>query len=201
MNNYDKIEFFNSIAERWDNSIDIEELKKRLREKLRLFGIKPDDKVVDIGCGTGNLTSVILEFLSEYGDIYAVDNAEKMLLMAKCKIGNKSVKWFNCSAEQMDLSDNWADHIFCYSVWPHFDKPENVIKEIRRILKRGGRLYIWHTISRNCVNKIHKSVSKVTRSDILIPARDLASFLKSYGFLPVHIRDDETEYLIVAKRL
>lgn len=165
------------------------------------FNMKPDDKIVDIGCGTGNLTSVILEFLSEEGAIFAIDNSERMLLKAKGKLHNKPVRWLHCSAEQMDIPDNWADHIFCYSVWPHFSSPERVTREAVRILKRGGRLYIWHTISRNCVNEVHKNASEPIRSDLLLPAGDLIPFLGAYGLSPVYIRDDDVEYLVVVEKL
>lgn len=201
MNEYKKIDFFNSIAETWDSAIDVEALRKRLRERLISFNIKPDDKIVDIGCGTGNLTSVILEFLSEEGAIFAIDNSERMLLKAKGKLHNKPVRWLHCSAEQMDIPDNWADHIFCYSVWPHFSSPERVTREAVRILKRGGRLYIWHTISRDRVNEVHKNASEPIRSDLLLPAGDLIPFLGSYGLSPVHIRDDDVEYLVVVEKL
>ncbi len=196
-----KIEFFNDLAERWDRQVNVEKQRENLRKGLRLFSIKPHERIVDIGCGTGNLTILLLKYLSDKGEICSIDISENMIQKAQKKIRDSRVKWFVCNAEKsLPVEDLWADRVFCYSVWPHFERVDNVIAEIRRVLKKGGRLYIWHTLPRSRINDIHRGAGDAVCNDVLIPAIELVSMLENAGFSPVNFNDDDVEYLVVAEK-
>ena len=81
----DKRAYFDGIAGLWDQWMNPDSIAERLRPEVAAFGIEPDESVVDIGCGTGNLTRVLLERLSEKGRVIAVDLSEEMLAIARKK--------------------------------------------------------------------------------------------------------------------
>jgi demethylmenaquinone methyltransferase/2-methoxy-6-polyprenyl-1,4-benzoquinol methylase len=96
----------------------------------------------------------------------------------------------------LDLSS--VDRIICYSVWPHFDDHAAVMSEFSRVLRAGGRLHVWHMVSRELVNHIHAGAGPAVRGDMLAPAVETARLIESAGYDVTDIVDDEKRYLVSA---
>jgi ubiquinone/menaquinone biosynthesis C-methylase UbiE len=192
--------FFDSIAPTWDRETDLESLNVKLDEALEHFGIKPDEYVLDVGCGTGNLTAAILRRLSHAGRITAVDISSRMVEIARGKIHDSRVQWICDAVEHLDGLKDLYDSIICYSVWPHLKNPQKAGWLFWDLLKTGGKLYLWHLISREAVNKIHREASEAVNNHILAPANETASMLRQEGFSIEEIRDDDTGYLVTARK-
>ncbi len=45
---------------------------------LDLLGAKPGEKIIDLGCGTGELTETLLNAVGEQGEVWGVDSSENM---------------------------------------------------------------------------------------------------------------------------
>ncbi|MGB9599914.1 MAG: class I SAM-dependent methyltransferase [Myxococcota bacterium] len=201
MNYKAKADYFNSIAHNWDEFVDDREmLFNTLRRGICSFNIPENSIVVDVGCGTGNLTLILLQHLSNDGKILAVDISEKMIDLAKNKIYDKRVNWFVSPIEKVDIEENSCDYVICYSVWPHIDDTERAILNIKRILKRGGRFIIWHTHGRERINEIHRNIDSVVNKDILLPAKEISHQIKRYGFEIISLEDDNEHFLIIAEK-
>ncbi len=195
-----KIKFFDNIAAKWDDWIDPEEVRKKLCSGLEEFGVAPHEKIVDIGCGTGNLTHCILSILGPEGRVFSVDFSPGMLEEAKRKISDTRVCWINGDAVELPVEDEIADRAIFYSVWPHFDQPEAVLYESLRYLKPGGFLHVWHTDSKETINKIHADAGPCVNKDILPPAENVAAMMKKTGLEITDLVDDETRYLVTARK-
>jgi ubiquinone/menaquinone biosynthesis C-methylase UbiE len=52
---------------------------------VELAGIKPGDKVLDVGCGTGNLTLTSKTAAGSSGAVYGIDAAPEMIKVARKK--------------------------------------------------------------------------------------------------------------------
>ena len=113
------------------------------REEYRLMSpylkqLKPDDRILDAGCGLGEWTI----FLSDQGyDVYGVD------------ISRQTISWLNhqfpqynfLSADIRHLSfpDRFFDAYFSWGVFEHFEEGlGGCINEAWRVLKLGGYLFI-----------------------------------------------------------
>ena len=46
---------------------------------LQLLDAKPGERIIDLGCGTGELTQVIQVIVGETGDVYGVDSSQDMV--------------------------------------------------------------------------------------------------------------------------
>ncbi len=198
MGDKERIEFFDGIADKWDGWIDLNEIRPVLFEGLKGFGVKEGETVVDLGCGTGNLTAVLLEILGAEGRIVSVDFSAKMIAAAAAKIKDERVSWVCAPSDELPLTDASVDKIICYSAWPHFCAPEKTARELLRTLKPGGSLFVWHTDGRKTINEIHANASKAVEADMLISAAALSSLLEGCGFKVASAKEDDSRYLVSA---
>ncbi|MDI7266429.1 MAG: class I SAM-dependent methyltransferase [Myxococcota bacterium] len=193
-----RVAFFDAIAAKWDEWEDLPTLDARLAAGLVEIGLGPDETVLDVGCGTGNLTRAVLAKLSPTGRVIAVDIAPRMIEAARRKVTDPRVEWHVADASRPALADASVDRAICYSVWPHFDDPAAAASELRRVLRIGGRFHVWHSIPRVRVNEIHASAGEPVRRDVLPPAAETARLLVAQGFRVVAAIDDADRYLVSA---
>jgi ubiquinone/menaquinone biosynthesis C-methylase UbiE len=200
MNSDPKRDFFDGIAAKWDGWVKLDILSSALSRGLERFNVGPDETVIDLGCGTGNLTQALLMRLSDRGRVIAVDFSPGMLDEARCKVRDPRVEWIDAVADSLPFGDALADRIICFSAWPHFSSPHGVALEMRRALKPGGLFHVWHTLSRKTINAIHANAGEAVRLDLLAPAAELAQLLEKCGFDVLTAEEDDEHYLIVVRK-
>jgi ubiquinone/menaquinone biosynthesis C-methylase UbiE len=106
--------------------------------------VKPGDRVLDIGCGTGLLS---LKFLKKADcTVTGIDSSQKMLMICRKKIKqlglNKRMICTLVDAEQMDFPNNTFDIIASTVTLHHLKKKEPVFRKIYKILKPEGRFVL-----------------------------------------------------------
>jgi SAM-dependent methyltransferase len=96
--------------------------------------------VLDLGAGTGKLTTRLVE---RGLDVIAVDPIAEMLDMLRTALPDTPA--LLGSAEQIPLPDNAVDAVLVAQAWHWFD-PERAVAEVARVLRPGGRLgVLWNT--------------------------------------------------------
>jgi ubiquinone/menaquinone biosynthesis C-methylase UbiE len=194
-----KLSFFDAAAARWDASQDLPRLHARLAAGLADLGVGGDETVLDLGCGTGNLTRVLLGTLSAQGRVIAADFSQPMLAAAARKVGHDSrVIWTQAEAGELPLAGAAVDRTICFSAWPHFDDPHGVAGEIARVLRPGGSVHVWHLSSRAHINHVHATAGEAVGADLLQPAAETAAVLARCGLAVTAAIDDDTRYLVTA---
>lgn len=196
--NHAKAEYFDGIAERWDGWDDLEALGRKLAEGLARMDVGASETVLDVGCGTGNLTRALLDRLGSSGRVVAVDLSARMIEVARAKVADRRVAWHVACAQRLPLEAGSCDRVVCCSVWPHFDDPVVAGAELARVLRAGGHLHVWHLISRTRVNAIHASAGPAVQQDVLAPARDTAKLLSGLGLHVTEAVESDTHYLVSA---
>ncbi|HPK38146.1 MAG TPA: class I SAM-dependent methyltransferase [Kiritimatiellia bacterium] len=195
-----RIAFFDSIAGAWDGWHDLAALAKRLDAEFEGFGIRASETVLDVGCGTGNLTLSLLNRLGSGGRVIALDISQAMLDRAQQKIRDPRVTWIRASAGLIPVADASCDRIICFSVWPHFGDPAAVVREFRRVLRADGSVHILHLISREEVNRIHGQGDPSIRDDQLKPVQETAGLFERDGFTLVATADGSDRYLVTVRK-
>jgi len=195
-----KAAFFDGIADEWDARQDLQELSGKLARGIEELGVRPDEKILDVGCGTGNLTRALLERLSPEGRITAVDIAPRMIAAARRKIRDPRVEWRVADVRDLAFPDSSFDRVICFSAWPHIDDREAAAAEILRVLKPGGTLHIWHAAARGRINEIHAAAGGAIGRDLLPPAGETAQLLARCGLRVRAAIDDRERYLVTAAR-
>jgi demethylmenaquinone methyltransferase/2-methoxy-6-polyprenyl-1,4-benzoquinol methylase len=198
MNGNPRAAFFDAIADKWDGWECLTALRQKFATGFDAMGVNPDETVLDVGCGTGNLTGALLARLSASGRVVAVDISPRMIEVARDKVRDERVEWHTVDASRLPLSAEQCDRVFCFSVWPHFEDPVAAAIEFRRVLKPGGQLHIWHLISRARVNEIHATAGAAVNQDRLLPAEETAAMLSRMGFEVASQADTAEHYLVTA---
>jgi methionine biosynthesis protein MetW len=96
-------------------------------------------KLLDVGCGTGDLTIFVANKLG-IKQIYGVDADKNALSKAKEK-GIVTFK-LDISNEKFPFPDETFDLVLLLDVIEHVENPDNAIKEIHRVLRRRGSLLL-----------------------------------------------------------
>jgi demethylmenaquinone methyltransferase/2-methoxy-6-polyprenyl-1,4-benzoquinol methylase len=195
-----KRQYFDAIASRWDTFGDPVQRREKLRNILEGFDHQEKETILDVGCGTGTLSSLLLEKLPPAGRIIALDLSPEMVRLAGVKMRDLRVTWLICDAASTSLDDESVDHVICYSTWPHFRHPEIVADELFRVLKPGGSLQIIHTEGRDAINAIHQHAGPAVVRDTLVSADEIGLLLRQHGFVVISMVDTDDRYHVVATK-
>lgn len=106
---------------------------------VNLAEISPSDKVLDLACGTGAVSSEIFRHLDKTGLLVGVDMSRTALSIAKKTTHGPNVNFFEMDAENLGFNFTF-DKILCQYGVMFFPDTAKVLKTVRKILRRGGRI-------------------------------------------------------------
>ena len=101
-------------------------------------GIEAEQRVLDVACGTGVLAREVASRAGGAGLVTGLDRNEGMLSMAQ-RIA-PAVEWKAGRAEQLPFPDASFDAVVSQFGLMFFDDRIQALREMRRVLKPGGRL-------------------------------------------------------------
>jgi ubiquinone/menaquinone biosynthesis C-methylase UbiE len=112
---------------------------KSTAKVVSLAEINPSDKVLDLACGTGAVSTEIFRRLDKTGLLVGIDMSRTALSIAKMTTHGPNVNFFEMDAE--NLGFNFAfDKILCQYGLMFFPDTARVLKTVRRILTHGGKI-------------------------------------------------------------
>lgn len=109
-----------------------------------LAGWKPRGLVLDIGCGPGFLAAEISRRYPE-AKVIGLDNNREMINIARRTRRHQpnAVEYIKGDAHRLPFADGAADFVVSSLSLHHWADAEKVFKEIKRVLKPGGRFLIF----------------------------------------------------------
>jgi len=105
-------------------------------------GLRPGERVLDVACGTGTIARLAAERVGSNGRVSALDVNAAMLSVARSLPSAVPIKWYETAAESVPLPDQSFDVIFCGLGLQFFADKSAALREMHRVLKPGGRVYI-----------------------------------------------------------
>lgn len=118
----------------------------RARQDLvALAGVKPDQHILDIGCGTGTLAVMLKRALSGV-QVVGLDPDPKALRRARIKAQRAavSVQFDEGFADELPYKRGSFDRVFSSFMFHHLEEHERVrmLHEVVRVLKPGGLFHL-----------------------------------------------------------
>lgn len=153
-------------------------------QTIALMHIKPADRILDLGCGTG-WASRRLARIATAGEITGIDVADEMLRRAEqASQGIRNVRYLWGSAEKIPATDHSFDKVLSIESFYYYADQGKALDELRRVMKPGGRLFILI----NLYKDNHYSLRWVQELKVPVQAFSEAEYielLKKHGFTAV----------------
>lgn len=123
----------------------------RFKWALTVIQPKPSDKILEIGCGSGTLTSLIATKLTT-GQITSIDRSPSMIRTAKNR-NKQFIETGKASVIETSLED-WTylesfDKVVAFNVSMFWLYPERSIPLVKQLLKPTGRFFIMYQPPKN----------------------------------------------------
>ena len=125
------------------------------RNLLPKHGLKPGMSVADICCGIGDF-AVLLQKEFRPERVLALDHSKSSLDYARKvarDFGITEIEYVYGDASEMVIDDNEFDFVICRHSLQVFDRPELILRELFRICKPGGRVYITNEKNSHCLGE------------------------------------------------
>lgn len=109
------------------------------------IGLKPGMSIADVGAGTGIYEPIFSKAVGPAGKVYAVDISKPLLAFIEKSMrqqGINNVTIVVGSDTATNLPANSVDVVFTSDVYHHFEYPQAVLADIRRVLKDGGQFIV-----------------------------------------------------------
>lgn len=120
-------------------SLSAQNLTSRQRLTLEMVkeSVPPPAKVLDLGCGTGEMAAKLIEGGYE---VWGVDISEAMILHARNRC--QSDRFRVGDMEHVPFPDESFDAVVCLGVIEYLASDEQALREIWRVLRPGGRAVV-----------------------------------------------------------
>ena len=121
-------------------------MSERLRKVVEKLDVRPDDRILEIGCGHGVAATLVCERL-EGRHLTAIDRSAKMIEAATRRnashIEAGKAEFIACDLEGFDPEDRRFDKVFAVRVGLFHREPERARSIAERWLAPGGELFVF----------------------------------------------------------
>ncbi len=134
----------------------------------RKFALSKSDRIMDLGCGTGQIAIPVCGFVKE---VIAVDPEPEMLAEGKNQAamqGAQNIVWFDGSSDDLPVFSNTPDKLKLVTMGNsfHWMNREKTLKELHEVIIDSGGIAIvwsksiWTDMSNNWQPKVKEVISK-----------------------------------------
>src|SRR5690606_30574041 len=110
---------------------------------IRHAALRQGERVLDVACGTGVAARLASQQVGARGTVAGLDVHPGMLAVARSATPpGTPIEWHEASAEAMPFPDASFDVVLCQMGLQFMRDQQAALREMRRVLVRGGRLIL-----------------------------------------------------------
>ncbi|MBI4675794.1 MAG: class I SAM-dependent methyltransferase [Chloroflexi bacterium] len=172
-------------------------------KKLRAWtidaaNIRAGETILDVGCGTGELTLLAKRAAGTNGRIYGIDASPEMIEFAREKAAREKldVEFRLEPIEHLTFADNSMDVVLSSLMMHHLpgDLKRAGLQEIYRVLKPGGRVVIVD-LKRAASRVEHIMSHFMAHGGMARGLQDLVALMQALGFVSVEFTNTRVPML------
>ena len=200
----DVVRFYDKYSSRQQRA-GVNKRHESIFSLLKEKGLKPNDKVLELGCGIGTFTSLIIPYLKQ-GEVLALDISDKSIEIAKQTYESPNTDFIAADATTFDFEGKTFDVIVLPDVLEHIPiKLHNdLFRKLQSVLKETGFIFIhipnpyfleWCETNRPQDLQI---IDQPIKTDVLIENTYKNNLfieeLKSYS---IWVKDKDYQYIVL----
>jgi len=133
-------------SERLDAYEEMFAWRPQMAPLLEPAEIGPGQVIVDYGCGPGGLAVELARRVGREGRVHGFDLNAEMVRRAAARAEREGIAgqmhFAELTDDRLPLDDASVDRVVCKNVMEYVTDPSGVLRELRRVLKPGGRLHV-----------------------------------------------------------
>lgn len=137
--------FFDRWAKTYDDGRITNWFKYTQDLTIGLLDLRPNSKVLDVGCGTGHAVLKLASLISD-GKACGIDISPVMIEKALTKVHESlmnKIEFRQASSENIPYPANEFDYVICTNSFHHYPDPLRALGEMSRVLRSGGQVVIF----------------------------------------------------------
>jgi len=143
---------------RWAQAGEGEKMRQHhlnITEKtIRLMDLRPGERVLDLGCGSGWATRLLARLVSDgpegFGQVVGVDVADEMIRQARAESKDfDNILYVWGSAQQIPWEENFFDKVLSVESFYYYADQDRALAELFRVMAPHARLFILINLYRD----------------------------------------------------
>ncbi|MEU6419204.1 class I SAM-dependent methyltransferase [Streptomyces spiralis] len=188
-------EFFTARAADWDSRFPDD--GPAYAAAVAELGLREGDRVLDAGCGTGRALPPLRAAVGASGTVVGADLTPAMLQAAARAGRDKDGHLLLADVGALPLRSGAFDAVFAAGLIAHLPQPSENLRELRRVVRRGGLLALFHPIGRAALAA--RQGRQITPGDLRAEP-NLRPLLAGAGWRMTSYVDEDARFLTLAVR-
>ncbi|MFJ3672759.1 class I SAM-dependent methyltransferase [Streptomyces sp. NPDC090106] len=161
------------------------------------LGLREGDRVLDAGCGTGRALPPLRAAVGPSGLVVGADLTAAMLEAAVRAGRDRDGRLLLTDVAALPLRSASLDAVFGAGLIAHLPDPAGNLRELRRVVRPGGALALFHPIGRAALAA--RQGRRITPDDLRAEP-NLRPLLAGSGWRMTSYADEDSRFLALAVR-
>lgn len=188
-------EFFTARAADWDSRFPDD--GPAYAAAVTELGLREGDRVLDAGCGTGRALPPLRAAVGRSGIVVGADLTWAMLEAAVRAGRDREGLLLLADVGVLPLKSGSFDAVFAAGLIAHLPHPAENLRELRRVVRPGGTLALFHPIGRAALAA--RQGRQITPDDLRAEP-NLRPLLSGSGWRITSYADEDARFLALAVR-